>query len=90
MSFTLNINLLLQKLLMALEIVPLLDIVLAIAIVVLPSLLLPSHTSSNESTVPFVNNRKWYELSYFRAKNRFMKDAKNLIQGGFEKVRDSH
>jgi hypothetical protein len=39
-----------------------------------------------KSSTPFVNNKKLFELGYAHAKNRFLLDAKNLIDTGLKQV----
>ncbi|PLB47565.1 cytochrome P450 [Aspergillus steynii IBT 23096] len=73
-----------QQLLLILHHVPFAETFVAITIAVLSSWLF-SKVSDPTSTLPFINNRKWYEFGYFQAKNRFLADGKNLIKSGFEK-----
>lgn len=56
-----------------------------VLIVLLLSSFLLFHLIPKSST-PFVNKRKPFELGYAHAKNRFLVDAKNLIDTGLKQV----
>lgn len=39
-----------------------------------------------DPALPFINNRKWYEITYYKAKSRFLKHGASLLRRGFDKV----
>jgi hypothetical protein len=43
-------------------------------------------TSGNKSQLPLVNNKRPLEFGIAKARQRYLKDAHNLIMGGLAKV----
>ena len=65
---------------------PFADILLTIAVTLFSHWLLNPSYEIRVCHLPFANNRKWYEIGYFKAKSRFLANGAALIKSGFEKV----
>jgi hypothetical protein len=53
-------------------------------------LLVYRSSSSSQSSLPVVNNRKAFEFRYVHARKRFLCNASDLLKAGFEKVQASY
>ncbi|KAI9035948.1 cytochrome P450 [Aspergillus affinis] len=63
---------------------PFADFLLVWVFVLIPRMIFFANYDTRLSDIPFVNNRKWYEIGYFKAKSRFLANAATLIKSGFD------